>query len=159
MKFDITKLSLQPFTKEALDNTYEWLHDPEIQDLTLTPHFTKNDQLEWFRKLPERSDYIAKVIFAGGEMIGAWGLKNIDKEASHAEHYYYIGNKDYWGSGIGSWVMSKSIEACREINLSRITATIFVKNFRIVNLHFKEGFRINKYQNEMYFMEKSLLTF
>lgn len=156
MKIDASRISLRPFTEDALEKTYEWLHDPEIKDLTWTPDFSKEDQLRWFEKLPQRTDYIAKTIYIDDVMVGAWGIKNINRQEGHAEPYYYIGDKNYWGLGIGDYLMNKSIDVCRELGVSKIVAIMFVKNFRIVNLHFKQGFKILRYENDMYYMEKKI---
>ena len=153
-KFDTARLTLKPFTKDALKQTYEWLHDPEIHELTLTPNFSEEEQLAWFQNLPLREDYITRIIYADDEMIGAWGLKKINLEEGHAEPFYYIGNKKYWGKGIGEWLMNKSIEKCEELGISKIIAIMLVKNFRIVNLHFKQGFKIRDYENGLYYMDK-----
>lgn len=153
---DTHRLSVRPFSAGVLKQTYAWLHDPEIQELTRTPDFTEDQQLLWLNNLPARTDCIVKAIYLDDEIIGAWGLKNINKEKGDAEQYYYIGNKNYWGQGIGEWLMDSVQKAALDIGLSRIYLSVVMKNFKAINLCFKNGFKIIGWENDLFKMEKFL---
>src|SRR5215216_5040855 len=67
-----------PFDERFLERSSRWLRDEEIRHLTLTPSFTRDQQLAWYASLAERSDYLIWGIEYGGEPVGAFGLKGLD---------------------------------------------------------------------------------
>lgn len=44
------------YSIEFLELSWEWLNDSEIKSLTMTPDFTREEQIVFFRKLPFRQD-------------------------------------------------------------------------------------------------------
>ena len=86
------------YNEHFLNKSWDWLNDPEIKKLTLTSDFTKKQQQVFFKSIPTRTDFKIWGVKCGDESIGVVGLKNI---TSHdAEYFGYIGEKNYWGSGI-----------------------------------------------------------
>lgn len=71
MRFDVSLLSLRLFTEVELVSTHAWLNEPELQDITMTSPFTKEQQLAWFKGLPNRNDFLAKALHAQYKLIGA----------------------------------------------------------------------------------------
>jgi len=134
--------SLEKYDVTFLEKSWEWLNDPEIKQLTLTPDFSKEDQLNFYNSLPQKKDYWIKGIAEDGIPIGAMGLKNINKEHSSAEYWGYIGEKEYWGKGIGKFVLKEAIRKTRELNLKKIYLKVSRKNLRARILYEKMGFKL-----------------
>ena len=97
------RLSFGRYDEQFLEKSWQWLHDPEIKRLTMTPDFTREDQLRWFARLPEMTDYRIWGISCGGQPVGALGLKHI--LGDRAEYWGYIGERHYWGGGLGEEMM------------------------------------------------------
>ena len=70
-------LSLVEYTEEFLELSWLWLSDPEIKELTMTPDFTKKEQLNFFKNIKSRSGYFIYGVSIDGVKVGACGLKNI----------------------------------------------------------------------------------
>lgn len=121
-----------------LDRSWEWLNDPEIKALTMTPDFSKNDQMAFFKSLPSKKDYWIKGIMEDGIPIGAMGLKHITQQ--QAEYWGYIGDKNYWGKGIGSFMMEEAINKAAALGLKQIYLHVDKQNARAKQLYVKKGF-------------------
>lgn len=132
------KIELVKYTKNYLNLSWNWLNDKEIQELTNTPKFTKQSQNDWFNGLVNRNDYKIWGIEVDGKPVGACGLKNINEK--DCEYWGYIGEKDYWGKGVGSTVLSLVIEEARKKNLKSIWLKVLKMNIRAIKLYEKYGF-------------------
>jgi RimJ/RimL family protein N-acetyltransferase len=149
-------LVLRDFNEEMLRQSFDWLNDPEIKLLSNAPDITKEKQQNWFHSLRSREDYLIKSIYADNEPIGVIGLKKIDEKEKIAEYFGYIGNKAYWGKGIGNWMMDKVIKIAEEKQLLKIYLHVIVENYVAINLYFKKGFTIKAYKEGNYIMHKFL---
>ncbi|MFW5804159.1 MAG: GNAT family N-acetyltransferase, partial [bacterium] len=92
----------------------------------------------WFNGLADRNDYEIWGIEADGKPVGACGLKNITEK--DCEYWGYIGEKSYWGHGIGSIVLSMLIEKARKKGLQSIWLKVLKTNSRAIKLYEKYGF-------------------
>jgi RimJ/RimL family protein N-acetyltransferase len=131
---------LVDYTLVFLDKSWEWLNDPEIKALTMTDDFTRNDQLAFFKNLPEKKDYWIKGITENELPIGAMGLKHINSQT--AEYWGYIGEKEYWGKGIGKFMLDHALKKTKELKLKKLFLKVSNNNTRARNLYLKMGFKI-----------------
>ena len=135
-KYCIVTLVL--YTEKYLDYSWMWLNDEEIKRLTNTPDFTRNDQKIWFEMIKIRTDYKIWAIDFENIHIGACGLKNItDKDC---EYWGYIGEKDYWGRGIGTCILHGLISYAKKLKLTSIWLVVLKENQRAIKLYSKFGF-------------------
>ena len=117
-----------------------WLSDPEIRFLTDTPVISEAERSKWVRRLPERGDYLIFGVTFKDMPVGVCGLKNIS-DSETGEYWGFIGDKAYWGKGIGS-EMIKFIESIAlERGLRRILLKVIPQNLRAIKLYTKQGFR------------------
>lgn len=130
------------FNTECLEKSWNWLNDPEIKELTMTPDFTKQDQINFYNSLPQKTDYWIKGIAENGACIGAMGLKNITKV--DAEYWGYIGEKDSWGKGIGKFMLEAAIEKAQLLKLEKIYLKVLKTNTRAIQLYLKKGFLLEQ---------------
>jgi RimJ/RimL family protein N-acetyltransferase len=142
------------FDERFLEASSKWLQDDEIRRLTLSSHFSKERQLAWYAGLAERADYLIWGIEHSGEPIGVFGLKNLDGRS--AEYWGYIGNKAYWGRGIGRWMIKKAIYYARNRGLTRLYLKVSRENTRAVRLYLGAGFIVYAIEGALYFMERGL---
>lgn len=135
-----------------LDKSWYWLNDPEIKALTMTPDFSKEDQASYFKSLPKKKDYWIKGITENTLPIGAMGLKHINSQ--NAEYWGYIGEKEYWGKGIGSFMIEQAINKARELSLNEIYLIVGKQNNKAKELYLKKGFRLAEANDtEKYFLQ------
>lgn len=134
------------YNEHFLSKSWEWLNDPEIKELTLTPDFTKEQQQAFFKNIPKRNDFKIWGVKYGDESIGVVGLKNI---TSHdAEYFGYIGEKDYWGAGIFKFFFYHVINECKTLQVSKLYLHVAPSNERAIKAYLKNGFyEANKLNN------------
>ena len=136
------RISLKAYDKACLDKSWVWLSDSETSALTMTPTFTREDQSKFFEQLPLRTDYhIWGVLLDGVELIGATGLKN--HRGSCAEYWGYIGEKQYWGKGLGLGLFEAVEQKAKQLGFSDLDLKVSVANPRAISLYKKVGFVID----------------
>ncbi len=100
--------------------------------------------LEWFDKAKNddsRRDFIIET--KDGEPIGLTGLLGIDRLHGTAECFCVIGEKSFWGKGIGTQIHSLLIQwAFDEMKLHKIWAVVYPNNAAVLKLVKKLGFEI-----------------
>lgn len=135
-------IKIEKYNETYLNKSWYWLNDSEIKKLTQTPDFTKEDQQKWFNSLKKQINYKIWGISYNDLAIGVCGLKKITQ--NDCEYWGYIGEKAYWGKGIGSLIIDNMIQKAIELNLSSIWLSVACFNQRAIGLYQKKGFVIEK---------------
>lgn len=149
------KIELVEFSESFLNISWTWLNIDEIKKLTNTPNISKQSQMDWFKSLPNKTDYEIWGIEANEKPIGACGLKNITE--IDCEYWGYIGEKEYWGKGIGSKVLSILIEKAKQKKLKKLWLKVLYDNFRAIKLYEKYGFHyVENFDDKQIRMELDL---
>ncbi|ELH8888564.1 GNAT family N-acetyltransferase [Vibrio cholerae] len=137
------KIKFVEYNEHFLIKSWEWLNDPEIKKLTLTPDFTKEQQKTFFKNIPQRTNFKIWGVKYGDESIGVVGLKNIT--SYDAEYFGYIGEKNYWSMGIFKFFFYHVINECKILQLSKLYLHVDPFNERAVKAYLKSGFyEVNK---------------
>ena len=139
------------FEKKMLALTYKWLQDDELKKLTNTTDFSEEDQLKWFEKIKNSKDYKIWVICLKSLPIGVFGIKNIIN--NEGEYWGYIGEKKYWGKGIGKWMIEESIIHSKKYSLCKLYLYVLKYNKRAIKLYQKKGFKSISSKDDMLKME------
>jgi RimJ/RimL family protein N-acetyltransferase len=142
MNIGTKKISLGSYSVECLEKSWLWLNDSEVRNLTMTPEFSREDQLRFFESLSTRTDYLIWAVELDGAPIGAAGLKNHRKGI--AEYWGYIGEKDLWGRGLGSSILTLVQDKAKEFKFSSLDLKVLKQNTRAVSLYTKCGFIIDE---------------
>ena len=135
-------LSLVDFDLKFLKISWYWLNDPEIKALTLTPDFTEEDQKLFYHSMYQKNNYWIKGIAENGIPIGAMGLKNINAKEKSAEYWGYIGEKEYWGKGIGKFMITEAFTQAKKLGLSQLHLKVGSENLRAKKLYLNLGFTV-----------------
>lgn len=135
-------ISFVDYDKEYCELSWGWLNDSEIKKLTMTPSFTRESQENWFDSLRQRTDYLIWGIECNNKPIGALGMKNIDYVDKSGEYFGYIGEKEYWSKGIGTFMMEYIIKKAMESKLNKIYLKVSKFNERAIKLYLKNEFQI-----------------
>lgn len=150
------KLKLLEFNHTFLALSNKWLNDEEVKKLTLTPDISEMEQRKWFGTLKNRDDYYVFGVLYDGIPIGAAGLKHIDYVNSVAEYFGYIGEKDFWGRGIGA-EMEQSVEMiAKEKGIKKIYLHVAEYNIRAIKLYKKMNYVEDSQTGILIKMEKEL---
>ena len=147
MKF--CSVILVQYNSIFLEYSWTWLNDSEIKRLTRTPDFNKNDQRKWFESLKNQENYKIWGIDFEQIHLGACGLKNITD--TDCEYWGYIGEKEYWGRGIGTCILYRLIDYCRKKGMASMWLIVSKENSRAINLYSKFGFK-----NEIVYPNESI---
>lgn len=138
----IHEISLQTYDTTCLDKSWAWLNDPEIRALTMTPVFTREDQLRFFERLPYQTGYkIWSVVLDNAELIGAAGLKNY--RGNLAEYWGYIGEKQYWYKGLGQNLIRAVEHKAQELGFIDLDLNVSTFNVSAIALYKKSGYVID----------------
>ena len=133
------RIQLVPYSRAYLDRSWDWLQDPEVKHLTVTPDFDRAGQLRFFEALPDREDYLIWGLeLEGTGPIGAAGLKHIRDDA--AEYWGYIGEKTFWGRGLGSQILEEIEKKARDLKLTKLDLKVARYNARAIRLYKKHGY-------------------
>jgi len=147
-------LKLVEYDHNFLDKSWEWLNDQELKYLTMTPDFTKRQQEDFYKSLASRKDYFIYGVSFLGDSIGACGLKNfIDDKA---ELWLYIGNKKYWGKGLGKKIMVFLENEAIQKGLNKLYLRVLKENKVAINLYKKLNYIDIEEHDEYIVMEKIL---
>ncbi|RLD71458.1 MAG: N-acetyltransferase [Bacteroidetes bacterium] len=136
---------LRPLKEEDALTSYKWRNDPEVwrltgsrPDIVITPEI----ETSWIKKvLKDPTCRRFAICIAGSdEYIGNVQLTNITKQ--DAEFHIFIGEKKYWGRGIG---YKATIELSRitrkHLSLKQIYLYVKPENTAAVKIYEKAGFR------------------
>lgn len=148
------KLQLVEYDHNFLDKSWDWLNDQELKHLTMTPDFTKRQQEDFYKNLSSRKDYFIYGVSFLGDSIGACGLKNVI--AHEAELWLYIGNKKYWGKGLGKKIMVFLEREAIKKDLKKLYLRVLKENEVAINLYKKLNYIDIEEHDEYIVMEKIL---
>ena len=151
-----SQIQLTSYDSDFLTKSWEWLNDPEIKHLTNTGDFSKEDQQKWVAKLPEIEGYKIWGAKYSNEPIGVFGIKNISD--SEGEYWGYIGEKKYWGLGLGKEIMTLILQEAQTLKIKNLYLKVIPENKRAIKLYEKMGFEIDNSESPsgMIIMRKSL---
>lgn len=145
---------LSKYNHKFLALSWNWLNDEKIKSLTNTPDYTKEQQNEWFNKIDSIKGYQIWGILYGDKPIGACGLKNITD--TDCEYWGYIGEKDYWGKGVGNVIMGLMIDKALSLGLNSIWLKVKIDNYPAINLYKKFDFIDERKNDNLIYMRRQL---
>lgn len=148
------EVNFVPFDEKFLQQSSKWLQDEEIRMLIDAAPFSAEQQQQWFEQLPARKNYFIWGVECDHQPIAVTGLKNVT--TSEAEYWGYIGEKEYWGKGIGKLMMQFIESAASKLQISNIYLHVSVSNQRAIASYKKSGFNILSTIDDLLLMGKSL---
>ena len=102
------KCVLGDIKENDLPNFVKWLPDKTVNKFLLTDFsgLTLKKEKEWYKNTKKQKDTVIFGLYALDNnkkiLIGSTGLKKIDYKHKNAEFGITIGDKNYWGKGIGT---------------------------------------------------------
>ncbi len=135
-------IKLIPFSKVHLEPSRQWMNDKEICQLFNRVYrpLTVSAQQNWFKKIMKDTTQLILAIEAGGVYVGNVGLKNMDSVNKRCEFYIFIGNKEYWGKGVGTEATNMVIDRVKKMKMHKIYLHVDETNIAARKLYKKTGF-------------------
>jgi RimJ/RimL family protein N-acetyltransferase len=138
------RVSLRPFEWEDAEKYRQWINDPELLSLVdrVLP-VTAEEHRRWYETMVGDPCSVVFAIDAlsGHRFVGCIWLYDIDYRHRHAEVRIVIGDKEYWGKGIGQEAISILLQfAFKQLNLHKLYAYVLATNVRALGVFEKSGF-------------------
>ena len=139
------RVRLRPLQENDLALRVKWYNDPAVRKtLTVIEQFELEKTRAWFAAIQQndsRVDFFVET--PDGRPMGVTGLLHLDCVHATAECFCVIGEKEFWGGGLGTEIHSVLIQwAFEHLGLYKIRATIRTNNPAIYRVVQKLGFQI-----------------
>lgn len=158
-----TEIYLRRLKVEDAEILYQWRNDPEIWKFTKfrpLAEITLDMETKWLKKVLTNKNEIrfAICLKEAGKYIGNVQLLNI--EGGNAELHIFIGDKFWWGRGIGTTAVRDVLNiAFDELKLNSVSLEVHKENRKAKRIYKALGFKDlthNKKQNTNLFMDMIL---
>ncbi|PKQ65920.1 GNAT family N-acetyltransferase [Labilibaculum filiforme] len=137
-------ITLKPLVPENLPSFYQWIKDEEaiVYSLSIFQAMKTDQQIkEWYLSSINDKRNSNRGIFVDGVFVGYAGISGISSTNKSGEYFIFIGDKNYWGKGIGSEVTKMIVKiAFTELDLNRLMLTVSVPNVAGVKAYQRAGF-------------------
>ncbi|MDH4202565.1 MAG: GNAT family N-acetyltransferase [Phycisphaerae bacterium] len=138
-------IRLRPLNEEDMILKVKWYNDPAVRKtLVVDEIFELDKTINWFHSLSAndyRADFMVESL--DGVPIGITGLIDIDRRNKTAQCYCVIGEKDFWGKGLGTEIHSVLFQwGFETLGIDKIWAHIRTNNPAIFRVVEKLGFQI-----------------
>lgn len=133
-----------------------WWRDKELLKLTsgVLKLISDEEVDKYFQAMLNGKDNYNFIIIAGGKIIGHISL--VKRRNSWHETQIVIGEKEYWGKGIGSKAIKLLIKKAKKDGIFKIYLEVRPTNLRAIRTYEQCGFekvRIIKHPNSKYLPE------
>ncbi len=149
-------IQLRTTVKSDMELKVRWYSDPDVNKTLVLPEKLELDKTyEWFEKTQQDTSRLDMVIETPeGAPIGVIGLKNINKNNRSALLYIVIGEKNYWGKGLGLEAELLAIHYGFEgLGLHRVLGTALENNPASIAVCKKVGFVLEGTSRDDYYKD------
>lgn len=144
VSLDSERFSLRQLGLTWLDETYEFVNDPELAALTATKKtFSRAVLTEWLAGRPLQRDRCDWAILdrESGEFLGEVVLNELDEAKNSMNLRISLASVALTGQGIGSEVLELVLTfAFDQLELSKVTLSVLNDNHRAIAAYRKVGF-------------------
>lgn len=141
-------VKLRPLQEDDASDRYaSWLNDPVVNRYLETRSVTVKELKDYIRAKREAADVLFLGIFSRdtGQHIGNVKLEPIDWEKKTAMVGLLIGDKEYWGKGVGTEVTNLITDlAFTKLGLNEVTLGVIPENMPAIRVYEKCGFTVLK---------------
>ncbi len=139
------KVTIRPLKDGDEKVSYKWRNDPEIWLMTGSrPNIEVTEQVEyeWLQKVLTQKDSLRYAICVGdkNEYVGNVQITNITEESG--EFHIFIGNKYYWGKGVGATATRLMIDEGFKKGLKQIYLYVRLDNVAAIKVYEKCGMSV-----------------
>ena len=137
-------VTIRPLKIKDAAISWKWRNDPEIWELTgktWNNHITKEMEESWIKKVIRQNNSRRFAICIGKDQkyIGNIQLTDINQEEAFS--HMFIGEKKYWGKGIGTKAKKLLLNYAKQhLSIIRIKAVVKRKNLASIRSLEKTGY-------------------
>ncbi|UOQ72694.1 GNAT family N-acetyltransferase [Hymenobacter cellulosilyticus] len=141
-------IKLAPLHWENVRPFYKWINDPEVIEYSMSAFQSMSTEAEidkWFAKTlqDEASLNLGIFIEATNELVGYAGISGISRLNQSGEYFILIGEKAYWGQGVGTEVTRQVLAlGFGTQHLQRIMLTVSEPNVGGLKAYQRAGFQV-----------------
>lgn len=149
MENNLRIIQLVDYTIEIFDLIASWSNDPEIQPYAI-PRFNEGPYepftgYELMVSAMQQDSKFIYIVYDDLKPIGEFSIdlafgQKVSTEPLTAWISLEVGDKDYWGKGVGQWMMQAIEQECRALGCRFIELGVFEYNVRAFNLYQKLGY-------------------
>jgi len=144
MRIAGNNICIRPITESDLEMKVKWINDPDVHKyLHYEIPLRLDKTIDWFRRVSKdssRYDFVIETTEA--DPIGLVGLIGINERYQTAEFYIAIGNKAYWGKGVGTEAASLIAKwAFGSLGLYKLWVTVRAENSAMIAMMKKIGYQ------------------
>ncbi|MFH1699681.1 MAG: GNAT family protein [Candidatus Zixiibacteriota bacterium] len=126
---------------DDLDAVVRWRNDSIVNRHLSNRLKSKEEAEAWFNKVKTHPKIWLKAVIDDGRIIGYAAVESIDEKNRKCELILIIGEVDYWGRGIGEFVLKRMLEyAFDALHMHRVWVVATLGNDRSERLIKKVGF-------------------
>ncbi len=151
---NILNIKLKPLKKSDSSWLFEFTKDKEVTKYLKVFKTLKTKELfeTWFTKTLAETSSKDFAIYWDSIPIGYTNLHSIDPLNKTASFTLIIGNRDFWGKGIGSDVTKKMVfYGFDKLSLNRISLIVTTQNKYAIKAYIKNGFQVEGIIRQAYF--------
>jgi ribosomal-protein-alanine N-acetyltransferase len=145
MRIEGQQIALRDIKREDMKDKVRWFNDPQVnRTLILEENLDLGKTLKWFDEhINDESRHEFIVESKQGDLIGITGLIHINRKHNTAECYCIIGEKAFWGKGVGTEAHALLFDwGFKNLNLHKIWADIRKENIAIIKIIERLGFKV-----------------
>lgn len=141
-------IELKPLHELHAQYFYNWFQDEEVirYSLSIFQKLQTEDQVrDWLTETINDIKTFKQGIFLENtdRLIGYAGICDLSLTNKSGEYFIFIGDKAYWGKGVGTEVTKKVLKiGFEELDLNRIMLTVSEPNIGGVKAYQRAGFTI-----------------
>ncbi len=150
------RIQLRKTVREDMELKVRWYNDPEVnKTLVLPEKLELKKTYEWFERVQQgdsREDWIIETL--DGKAIGLIGIKEINENNKSGLLYIVIGDKNYWGKGLGYEAELLAIHyGFKHLKLHRVLGGALENNPASIAVINKIGFHHDGTSRDEYFAD------
>ena len=148
-------IQLRKLELNDIEMVRNWRNSDEVSKYMYTsPKITPEQQLEWFKKIENRTDCVYWIIEYDGKSVGLANLTGIDYNLYSCYWAFYIGDTSIRGAGIGSKVEYNVLGFVFEfMELHKLRCEVLITNPNVIKMHRGFGFNIEAYYTDHCYKE------
>ena len=141
-------IDLKPLHENHAPYFMNWFQDEEVIRYSLSIFQklkTEGQVRNWLIDTIKDTSTFKKGIFLEGtdQLVGYAGICDLSSTNKSGEYFIFIGDKRYWGKGVGTEVTQKILQiGFSELELNRIMLTVSEPNVGGVKAYQRAGFKL-----------------
>lgn len=146
MLIKLERVTLRALDSNDTDTFFAWSCDRDVTRYSISAYAfpqSKSDITQWLTQINSSQKTVSLGICCNetGELIGYAGITSISSLNRSGEYFILIGNKEYWGRGIGTQVTRGITDyGIRTLGLHRVELTAYAVNKGAVAAYEKAGY-------------------